>query len=1330
MFQSDYNSWFNIVGKIEEDNKHDTYEKFIENIKSQIKRKTQAISNGKKCFDNKYTLDDMKIVLEKHVYDKLPKNESDYYCFLTFHSTGNVSKINSICKYGYIIPGTQHPTLGWTLNMACGNVYGDGIYSSPNFVTSSWYSFLDHNKSIQVIINIVYPGRVKTVDPNNCYYEHYKNDYNFKDTSRSIPEHQEYFYKDSLGEYDTLMSEDKTIIVSGNKDMIIPVAIITMIPIPEEIDKKLTMIIGKKNTKIIKATDIKLQDEMTKFSFDNTDMLTVTNIMGEYNAINLKNHLKKTNLEKRHILCIPYIYSIEKEFVTFRESLNNFTLALEENSQKIVYYYGNTQKSKTITNNFMEFTNNIPYIGREEKVFDCLTKVFDLVLKNNSSEQEYLNVVYLVVNKPTDHTELNKIYEYVITQKFVLKVIFLDKIVKEICKVKTLYQNVSFFESYYHEIKPNMFGELVDILLDENTNLEENAKYYNTIKTSFPYGLIGQGFVESFNSQPVWDHYAQTNSVIYKGYSPYITIGWDRYSTQFLDKNAIQNKESNENYYKCLYDRYIEAIKNKDLFNTEMEKIKIELMEKEKEITLLNERIKISNIYREKNEQTLYRFHEIASTEIYKAVSEMEIKISENDKKILDLNEHISDYDDIKQLHSALTPLIAKFRNFVYVYPSRCKTHCKFIVDLCETFIKKLNNYPRQDDDQCKERYFFEQMYPSLSLRKTIRMQLQKLLSDIVAFSKVKFTGKWLNKLMNMKFGKKVTKRVKTSFNLNDVKQLVNIPDGVKINEIEDLFSFVNKTGLLIKTRQSGASEIEPWNIVVEYVSSDKSTFNKLFISNECGNDMRDKKERLVNNLLLDNDDDLNKFDEITKLCYGYIFTKIPQLYLPSQNLALLVNTWLSSLEKIYKIMFIKSAKKETYNRDNVFEKFCESVELFKRVQRFSNKNQELQILQKNIFSSNIFDNTVEKYLTTKNNITSLSKVLGSLTIDSDDQNNFKNKEYYVSEEYHRLCFSLLVESVIRSCHSMCVTTKMTAEKCILNILNIDIKTNLNNWELSKETILKGVFKTNKFFTRSYTNCSLFTIVSVMGFLKYHYLGETSEKIFSRFENGDISTKQFLSDHLKNSKGRLTQLGLFLFGMKYSDYSKPDNVYFDDPKKIIKDISDEYIQIIKRRQRVISSITEKAQNRLLKRLENAEPYKNYHTGCPTIFKSHEVDEINKSRAKEDQLIITESGLLKYHCCYPNCPMYLKNLALDCSNPKYALINHLQQDILLDNYTKGFHKNGKYMVKWSDTFDQFTEKMNKMYENNESYKKANNINETLYDIWCKFKTNQQKNMLVV
>lgn len=165
MFNSVHNSWFRLVQKTDKDNLETrlNFDKFKDELNKQILRKANAIGHTHVCFDDNYTLQNLDIILERHVYEQIPINNSKYFCVLTFHATSSTTKINSICKHGYIIPGLTHPTKGYSIHMRTGRLYGDGIYSSNDYVTSEWYSFLDLNDSVQLIVNIVVPGKVKKV---------------------------------------------------------------------------------------------------------------------------------------------------------------------------------------------------------------------------------------------------------------------------------------------------------------------------------------------------------------------------------------------------------------------------------------------------------------------------------------------------------------------------------------------------------------------------------------------------------------------------------------------------------------------------------------------------------------------------------------------------------------------------------------------------------------------------------------------------------------------------------------------------------------------------------------------------------------------------------------------------------------------------------------------------------------------------------------------------------------------------------------------------------------------------------------------------------------
>jgi len=279
----------------------------------------------------------------------------------------------------------------------------------------------------------------------------------------------------------------------------------------------------------------------------------------------------------------------------------------------------------------------------------------------------------------------------------------------------------------------------------------------------------------------------------------------------------------------------------------------------------------------------------------------------------------------------------------------------------------------------------------------------------------------------------------------------------------------------------------------------------------------------------------------------------------------------------------------------------------------------------------------------------------------------------------------------------------------------------VRNWSLTEELLSRCISKTNCFFLKQYTNCSLFTVVSVMGLLRYYHTGSTSSEILECFLNQSISTRQFLLDHQgKRSSGHKTQLALFLFGMTYADYSRPDHVHFDRPGKIIRDVSSSYMEVIQARQAMVLNKSVKVQRRLLKRLEAADPFRRYHDHPPTLFSHEEVDELNRSRDENDRLELTESGLLRHHCCYPRCLMYLKDLRSDGVPQRYTLMHHLQFDDLLHNRVQGFHKNARYLLRRARDWEDFVRSMDALYATHRDYSQTINLKDTLLTLWRKYK----------
>lgn len=1438
--------WFTLQSRgTTQNGKRYYYGEFMHALEIQLHRKLQRERTS--CLNEQYFLHNIAYNIDRQKYDRLTElfnrnadgntvgSDNQYFPLLTLHATQNTSKVQSILKSGYLIPGMQHPLFGWHLYMNCGNAYGDGVYSSPDFDITKWYSFVDNHESIQLIINLIFVGNYKTVIPE----EYHKPE---EDTPHSVPSHYEDHYRDRLGHYDTLISKDLQIVVSGNVSNIVPIATVTLSINAAHTKPGSTLYSFCNPQKTLKLTNGQyhhylntIERSLEPTTLQEYDMNTIVpvvemiNLAGEYHIADFSHccHQQKQQSPQqqrklRHWICLPSKLVIDGSNTVVRNVINEFLLSLCITEKKSVFLYDDMIHRKhfstsTVGNVFLSFFGMMKPLmkSNDERIVPCLMTMFDNILKVAAEEEEEatatttVHIVYVFVHSPNDIETLKTIYQYKIVYPLIIKLIFCGHgYYRDLCHFKATFHNVHFFETFVHTITNNnsnhhskriasqddmmstmasQLADILDVLLEEQQNIPHTGSVLYQIP--YPLGIVGQGFITAFEYAPCWDITSTSCCVLFQGSVPTLkrrttgttthsSSGQQYYPTMFIDRidhhhttTRTTASSSSSSYHWKLYTEYQDCL------------------------ALIDEL-----------EKKIHSYHDPTHNNILIWQSELTFQ---KDIRLIRLLERMSDYDGIEKFAQVIIPLIARFRNFIFVYPERYVAYEQKMLSLCEVFMKILNDYPvmmnkEQQEQQQKIkdnngdiRWFFEERYPSISLRKTIRYQLQKLLSDLLTFAKLKQfqsstkgkrvvdnngtqsntmnTRDWLTKLLQMKFYKKIVKRVISSsssddnngkgkefeeFSLpkvqttcaNSIMNGINLLYHVKFHDIIDAFAYMNnRLGIVIRTRFQASSEIEPWNIIVEYVGASlkaKLDMRTMFVANEYGLLIRDESTQIiVNNILLDYN--ANTVDDIiTKMYYAYVFTRIPFCYLPAQPIALLVNTWISSLEKLFKIVFMKrfqAVKKSLQSshttsettdnttedksikdeKDELMEMLQVSIHLYKRVQSMVRKSWSFGGLKEQILLSTMTTRPVEQYLTPKNCV-GLPRVLACLT--DDHSSVLQTEQYYHSPEYHRFCFSLLAEVSIRSAIAKVkLSKKNTSDDLIFEMLQISPQTDFATWQFngkySKSLMLNAVRITNKFFLKQFTNCSLFSVVSVLGFVQRMQLNISHEQILDDFINQRVSTQQFLSDHMSGYKSRETQIALYLYGMKYASYTRPDNVRFDNPTEIKRQIVDEYVTKMQSRQQTMQKCFTIREKRLAERMILAEPYKTHHYTPVKVFCEGEIFEMNQSRSVNDQLVLTASGLLQNHCCYPDCPQFLQQLTLKgidddeiSTKRRIALRKHLRFDELIANLLPKFHENAKCLVKWSNSYDEFVEKMNVCYQTNNKYRNLFNKEAHLQSVW--------------
>jgi hypothetical protein len=175
-----------------------------------------------------------------------------------------------------------------------------------------------------------------------------------------------------------------------------------------------------------------------------------------------------------------------------------------------------------------------------------------------------------------------------------------------------------------------------------------------------------------------------------------------------------------------------------------------------------------------------------------------------------------------------------------------------------------------------------------------------------------------------------------------------------------------------------------------------------------------------------------------------------------------------------------------------------------------------------------------------------------------------------------------------------------------------------------------------RFYRARYTNTSPQAVVGVIGLLQCMNDGESNEDISAKLlsHSSPLSMLSFLQRHhpsLPSSAAAAMTVALYLEGLSHNGHASPTG--YDDPESIITRHIQAEIERFRAKNSRIFRGTKRAHARLQHILDAAAPMRLAHTH-PRLFTSQEIASMNVDRSANDQLELMESGLLKFHCCYP------------------------------------------------------------------------------------------------
>ena len=1155
------------------------YDGFMNAVRNQTEKKISRNNKDNMIFDNRYFIENLHPILESHQFEQLVQTyqelDKEYYPLLTFHATSDINKINSITKYGYLMPGDVHPESGYSVMMQNGKYYGNGIYSSTEFHTNEWYTFLDKKHAVQVIVNIVLPGKVHTITAADyskkewCYPQSVSDD-KYRDGSHS-------------------RTPDFRLWVSASSKYIVPVLLLTLRPNCNSAYMKIYLQPTRNGT--LFDFDLNWTQKLKPYNFinayklfDDYYLLDITNplrieqnpvpepeeklnVDPKKKKVSLSEKLleKKCDIKKDHHVLIP----VHKHFAPYKQKFEKFIGAIHGHGQDchLYLYSGNVKLVKLGAGQFSSYIDS--YTSTPG---NCPIEALEMFFESLSSNDNNANIIYLFVHKSVDHV-VNRCNNLV--HKYYRKNNHLNIIVKLIYMSDNINsETIGALNHIKYYLSTRQLAEEYAQYVSKDQSLEtcmENIEYENSRSellvntTSFtipyPQGIIGEGFIRNLYRQPFWD-LTTSEPVLYKGSNIHVIK---------VDGEFVGVKWHNET----------------------------------------------------SRDQSLV-FTECIMQKLY------------------------------------------SFRNYAMIHPERIKMFEPIIGSLCEKLLAHLSNLE------------------TVSLVKTYSYALTSIFNEMKTFAKVEFKGKWFDQLARLTFAKSIIRRSKLSshYSVEQVLELIpKLPRNScqKIKEASDALSHYSDTGYGVRVRRSNASEIEPWLIIIDYISREKFDVSTLYKGAELRTNVpiTDSAGQVVTDAITISSFSLNLLD---MMYTSYIFTRNPYLYIPGQRIALITNCWVWLLGQIFTTRSAKYWTLMTLYYDNV-----------KRM--FEQTESSTQIIS-NILTHCDF----ECYLTEASDISSICKILGMMTTSCADA-------LYLAEntsKYHRLCFALLAESIMRACRAYMKSKNSSSEDIIRRILGLESLTNLEEWKFD---LMRSSARTAKFYKGKWTNCTPYETVATLEYLEISRK-KSSDQICRDFLSESMG--KFLNKHLPEQDKYAVQLALFLQGVKFHKANMRQHIHFDNAESIIQSIVKEQIDTIRKEQQ----FKQRMYDIRVEKMKELQIWHIYHAGLPKIFTRSEINDLNKTRPIDDQLEVLPNSLLKHHCGYTTCPYYLVNMQTDqdkkfnstkkpgAKDRRNGIRKHLSVDILIGNYVKGLHKTAQNIG--HNIESKFKDKMKSVFGTYESY----------------------------
>ena len=561
---------------------------------------------------------------------------------------------------------------------------------------------------------------------------------------------------------------------------------------------------------------------------------------------------------------------------------------------------------------------------------------------------------------------------------------------------------------------------------------------------------------------------------------------------------------------------------------------------------------------------------------------------------------------DARAVLDAVLQTLALFRSAAIDSATRYHRHLPLITAVCDACLRL-----------CDARAAAAEKGREFAEIRGMYARLQRMAGDIRSFGRVGLKGEWFGRLQRMKFGSSLASHVTSPEEV--LRRLRTEWPDCDVNDPADALATCTATGHAISVHRTGASEIDPWLIIVNSVShTARITVADVYKSGEfsIGN-TRDV-------LLIDEAESSTLPPSLRMMALAYTFTRNPFVAIKAQSPALLVSAWVCVGESLYTACRQLARAQE---KSGQCPSSNQQQQVLERLRFFRTLTNRVRALADPLLPSEwwlAFETSANPpvyLLSEREGVHSLLQVLAALL-----QRNIAPHSPPLS-----FSFAILAEAVARAARAAARSASASANPQLLvqQLLRVESSESYNSMS-------KLAARTARFYRARYTNTSPQAVIGVLGLLQCMHDDESDADIAAKLlsPSSSLSMLSFLQRHhpsLSSSNAAAMTVALYIEGLSHNGHAS--SAGYDDPEAIVSRHIRAEIERVEAKYENLHSRNARDRARAQRLMDAAASGRLTHTH-PRLFTSEEIRTLNAKRAGNDQLELMASGLLKYHCCYP------------------------------------------------------------------------------------------------